>query len=142
MNSFSSALRNGGKSGWQTMWTVVKIVVPIYFATRLLDALGWLAVFAGWLEPLMGLLGLPGEAALPLVLGAAINIYSLLGALAAIEMTVRQITILSAITLVAHSLFLEGAICAKSNVNIVMITVLRIGLALLLGMALNWLLPV
>ncbi|WDC85790.1 hypothetical protein PL321_13870 [Caloramator sp. mosi_1] len=64
-------------------------------------------------KPIMHLVGLPGEAALPFVVGNAINLYAGIGAILALSLTPKEITIISVMLCFSHSLFLETALCKK-----------------------------
>ena len=57
----------------------------------------------------MQLVGLPGEAALPLVLGYFLNIYAAIGAMLPLRMSIK-ITIMSVMLLLAHNLPMEAAV--------------------------------
>ncbi len=133
-------LRNGSKSGLYVLWDMGKLIVPIYFIMSLLQDSGLLTIISQWLEPAMSLIGLPGEAAAPICLGMAVNLYSVLGAVAALDLTYKQVTILSAFCLAAHSLFLEGAVMSRAGGKAWLLTLLRIGFAFLFCIILNWLL--
>src|SRR5699024_12500525 len=62
-------------------WTLGKIVFPITIAVTILQYTPILPWFIDVVAPLMGLIGLPGEAAMPLVLGNALNLYAAIGAI-------------------------------------------------------------
>jgi hypothetical protein len=74
----------------------------------------------------MSLLGLPGEAAVPLVVGYVINIYAAVGALQAIDLTGPQITVLAIASLIGHNLLVEGAVLRKTGMNGVAFGFLRV----------------
>ena len=137
MQEILNVAKKGLLLGLKTLWTLAKVVIPVYFFVRLLDLLGFLAVLAGWLHPFMAVLGLPGQAALVLVLGNVINLYSAIGAMAAVSLSPRELTIISSMLLVSHSLILEGAVVKKSGANPWLLTLVRITLSLLVGTVFN-----
>ena len=89
---------------------------------------------------IMKMVGLPGEAALPMVLGYFLTIYAAIGALLPLGMSVREITILSVMLLLAHSLPLEAAVAKKTGVPVLGLIVIRVTLSFLAGFVFNLLL--
>lgn len=134
-----SAIRGFGK-GIKTLWALTKIVVPVYFIVTFLGYTPVLDKISNLFEPMMNILGLPGEASLPLVLGNAINLYAGVGAMATMTLTVKQATILAIILSFSHSLLLESAVANKAGVNLGLVVFIRIGLALLSGIFFNMIL--
>ena len=110
-------LRIGVKAGLQTFWELARVMIPAYGATLVLERLGviqWLAQLA---RPLMALLGLPGDAAVPLVVGYVLNIYAAVGAMQALHLSAQQITVLAIAILIGHNLLVEGAVLHKAGMN-------------------------
>lgn len=110
-------LRLGLKSGLQTFWDLAKVMIPAYGATLVLDRLGVIAWLAEVARPLMGLFGLPGDAAVPLVVGYALNIYGAIGSMQALDLNARQITVLAVAILIGHNLIVEGAVLHKAGMS-------------------------
>ncbi|BCL60169.1 hypothetical protein DGMP_08620 [Desulfomarina profundi] len=46
---------------WQTSWELLKITVPVLIVTRILEQFGLVSFFSVVLEPVMGVMGLPGS---------------------------------------------------------------------------------
>jgi len=140
--SFRGDLRRGLRAGLVTFWDLVKMMVPAYFLALLLERLGVIDVLARGAEPVMSLLGLPGEAAVPLVVGYVLNVYAALGAMQALSLSAQQVTVLAIAVLIGHNLLVEGVVLQRAGMNGVAFGVLRIlaGLAaagianLLMGM--------
>ena len=65
----------------------------------------------------MQALGLPGDAAVPLVVGYVLNIYAAVGSMQALDLTARQITVLAIAILIGHNLVVEGAVLHKAGMN-------------------------
>ena len=71
----------GARKGLNLTWElVIKIVLPVYIIVSLLTYTPVIPWLSDSLSPFMSFLGLPGEAALPLVLGALVSFYAGLGA--------------------------------------------------------------
>jgi len=130
-------LKNGLMNGLQVTWELAKAIVPFYFLITFVKhtpALDWISKVC---EPFMSYLGLPGEASLPLVLGNALNLYPALGAIEALSMNGKQITIIAVMLLFSHSLFLELAVTKKAGVGVTPVLFLRLLMAIFAGFALN-----
>lgn len=87
----------------------------------------------------MGLFGLPGEAAVPLVLGNLLNLYAAIGAILAMELTVKQVFTLALMLGFSHMLPVESAICRRVGVSVLLVVGFRLGLAAAAGLAVAWL---
>lgn len=101
--------------------------------TPLYDAL------LSWLAPVMGLFGLPNDATIPLVLGNLLNLYAAIGAILAMDLTVKQVFILALMLSFSHGLPVEAAICRRVGVSVSLVLLFRIGLAAAAGAAVNFL---
>ncbi len=131
------SVRVGFKKGIMTLWKLTKIIIPVYFFVTFLKMTPILDYISDSFEPLMGLIGLPGEASLVLVLGNAINLYAGIGAITSLSLTIKQITILAVMLSFSHSLFLESAVAKKTGVSLLMVVSTRVGLAVVSGLLLN-----
>lgn len=128
---------NGGKNGAYITWELAKTIIPVYFLITFLKytpVLGWIAQH---FAPIMAVFGLPGDASLPLVLGNVLNPYFALAAIIPLDLTGKEITILSTMLLLSHSLFVETAINKKTGIKVKGIIVLRLGSAIIAGIMLN-----
>lgn len=130
----------GSKSGVETIWTMSKVILPVFFIVKVFEKIGVIAYLANLFEPLTRLFGLPGEAAVPLVLGNALNIYAALAAIEPLDLTAKHITILAVMLSFSHTLPVETAVSRSVGVNAMMIIGIRIGLAGVSGILLNVLL--
>jgi hypothetical protein len=130
---------NGLKNGVDTIWELAKVVIPLTVLIAVLKETGWLGLLASRMEPLMSMLGLPGEAALALVIGYFINIYSVIGVILAIDLTVKQVTIIAVMISICHGLFLEGAITSRTGVKAWPLALMRVFVSVLAGLGVNWL---
>ena len=119
-----------------------KVMVPILIGVKLLKELGWIAYLAKPLAPLMSLVGLPPECGLTWATAIANNLYAGLAVHAALvpdmaPLTVAQATVIATMMLIAHNLFVEGAIAKRCGVGFWGQAVLRLSGALACGMLLN-----
>ena len=117
---------NGLKRGWGAFLWLMKIVVPMSFLTAALAWTGWLAHLDFLLAPLMGFMGMPSMAALPILIGGLTGIYGGIAAMAVLPFTVAEMTLLANFLLISHNLVQEGVIQAQSGLNPVKATLFRI----------------
>ena len=114
---FKRDLGIGLKSGLQTFWVLARVMIPAYGATLILERVGVIEWLARAARPLMALLGLPGDAAVPLIVGYVLNIYAAVGSMQALGLSSRQITVLAIAILIGHNLLVEGAVLHKAGMN-------------------------
>jgi hypothetical protein len=107
----------GLKAGLSTFWLLARFMIPAYALSLVLEYLGVIEALARAAAPLMSLLGLPGEAALPLIVGYVLNIYAAVGAMQALSLSAAQITVLAIAILIGHNLLIEGAVLYRAGMN-------------------------
>lgn len=127
----------GLKSGLRTTWELGKVIFPVTLVVTVLQYTAVYDTLLTAIEPAMSWFGLPSEAAVPLVLGNLLNMYAAIGAIVAIELTVKQVFILAIMLAFSHMLPVEAAVCRRVGVSATLVTLVRVGLALVAGMAVN-----
>lgn len=130
-------IKRGTKNGLNTVMELAKVIIPVYFIVTILKYTQILDYIATWFEPLMKAFGLPGEAAVVLVLGNVLNIYAAIGAISSITLTAKQITIIAVMLSFSHTLPVETAVSKKIGVSVLVVLAVRIGLAIISGLILN-----
>jgi hypothetical protein len=125
-HKFRDGLLRGLRQGLQSFLWMIKILVPISFFTALLEWSGWLNSIDFLIQPLMGWLGLPAKAALPLVIGMLTNIYGGIAAMIMLPFTKEQMTLIAIFLLISHNLIQEGIIQGKSGIHPLKATLFRI----------------
>ena len=119
-------LRAGLRAGLVTFWELARVMVPAYGITLVLQYVGAIAWLARAARPLMSLLGLPGDAALPLVVGYVLNIYAAVGSMRALHLSPQQVIVLGLAILIGHNLIVEGAVLQRSGMNALAFGTLRV----------------
>jgi len=114
---FRHDLVRGARSGLETFWMLARTMVPAYGAALVLEKIGVIGVLAHVAQPVMSLIGLPGSAAVPLVIGYVLNVYAAVGAIQALHLTSQQITVLALAILIGHNLLVEGAVLRRAGMN-------------------------
>jgi hypothetical protein len=135
------AVADGAKSSLKTVWFLLKVVVPVTFAVALLGWLGILAWISGFLGPLMGIVGLPGQAALVLISSIFLNIYAAIAVAGSMTLDLKAATILALMCLTAHNMIVETAVMKKTGSSAIKMIALRVGTALVAGYVLHLVLP-
>ncbi|MDO6563730.1 hypothetical protein Q4488_10065 [Amphritea sp. 1_MG-2023] len=119
-----------------------KIMIPVLLVVKLLEELGAIPYISRALEPIMQLVGLPDSMGLVWTTTLLTNIYAgmlIFFQLAPQEhLTVAQVTVLSSMMLIAHSLPLELRIVQKAGVKLMVALLIRLLSALVLGALLHY----
>lgn len=127
----------GIKAGFHTTWLLGKIIFPVTFIVTILGYTPLLQKIMDFLSPIMKLFGLPGEAAVPLVLGNALNLYAGIGAILSLDLTVKEVFIIAVMLSFSHNLFIESGVAVKVGVKLWVVLVIRLGLAFLSAIVIN-----
>ncbi|MEK3887905.1 nucleoside recognition domain-containing protein [Bacillus sp. FSL K6-3431] len=134
---WQSSIKNGAVTGVKTTWTLGKVIFPITLIVVMLQHTPILPWIINKLEPVMGLLGLSGDAAIPLVLGNFLNLYAGIAGIFSVELSVKEVFIIAMMMSFSHNLFIESAVAIKVGVKIWIIVAVRVGLALLSAVLIN-----
>jgi hypothetical protein len=106
-----------------------KVVFPV---TVVVSVVRYTPLYEGLisgLTPLMGVIGLPGEAAVPLVLGNLLNLYAAIGAILSMDLSVKEVFILALMLGFSHGLPVETAICRRIGVSATLVIGFRVTVA-------------
>jgi spore maturation protein SpmB len=136
--SWWRTLYDGARKGLTATGKLMLIIVPVFTVMAILKYAGILTEIANWCRPAMKYFGLPGDAALALVLGNFLNLYSALGDMASLTMTRAQVTILALILLISHSQILESSVFFQMKTKYGVLWAIRLVTGLLAGYALHF----
>jgi len=118
-----------------------KLTIPILIAVKILEEMGAIPYISALLQPLMQFVGLPESMGLVWTTTMLTNIYAgmvLFFQIAPQEnLSVAQVTVLSSMLLIAHSLPLELRITQRAGMRLLFGLLLRIVGALVIGALLN-----
>ena len=107
------------KQSTTTSIKIFKIMIPVSILVKILQETGLIVYIGDALAPLMSVMGLPGEMGLVWASAMLGNIYA--GIITyfsiGVNLTVAQITVLSTIILIAHTLPVELAITQKAGMK-------------------------
>ncbi len=126
---------------WLTSWELIRITVPVVIITRILEQFGLISYFSMALEPLMGLIGLPGSLGLVWATAMLTNLYGGIAVFAALapglDITGAQVTVLCSAMLIAHALPVELSVSKRAGANLLPIAAIRLVGALSYAYLLN-----
>jgi hypothetical protein len=124
-----------------TSWELLKITIPVVIITKILEELGMITVLSSLLEPVMGIIGLPGSMGLVWATALFTNLYAAMVVFATLApdlgLSVAQVTVICSVMLVAHSLPLELTITKKAGAPFTPIALLRLLGAFVYGFILH-----
>jgi hypothetical protein len=123
-------LRRGFFVGLQTTWTLGKVIFPITLIVSILQHTPVLQWLIQLVAPFMKWIGLPGEAAIPLVLGNLLNLYAGIGAILTLDLTVKEVLVLAVMLSFSHNLLIESTVASRTGMSITLMIIVRLGLAL------------
>ncbi|KKK39439.1 membrane protein [Mesobacillus campisalis] len=132
-----TTIKKGLRVGLQTTWTLGKVIFPITLLVTILQYTPVLPWIIQAVTPLMALLGLSGDAAIPLVLGNFLNLYAGIGAILTLELTVKEVFIIAVMLSFSHNLLIETGVALKVGVKLWVVLVVRLGLAFLSAVVIN-----
>ncbi|MEC2055526.1 hypothetical protein I6J18_16340 [Peribacillus psychrosaccharolyticus] len=132
-----ASVKSGLIVGLKTTWTLSKVIFPVTLIVSVLQYTPVLKWIIAAIAPIMNLLGLPGDAAIPLVLGNFLNLYAGIGAILTLDLTVKEVFILATMLSFSHNLLIESGVAMKVGVKLWVILTVRIGLALVSAVVIN-----
>ncbi len=128
----------GLMTGIKTTWTLGKVIFSVTLIVTILQFTPVLPWIIQLISPIMGIFGLSGNAAIPLVLGNVLNLYAAIGAILSLDLTVKEVFILAMMLSFSHNLFIESTVALKVGVKIWVVLAVRLGLAFLAGVVINF----
>lgn len=101
------------KTSLQSVWIILKLVIPIYIIADILFYYNVLSYVSFIVEPFTSLLGLPPETSLSIISGMFLNVYGAVAFAAPLDLSVHQWSILAVFIGICHSLVVESVIMKK-----------------------------
>lgn len=130
-------LQRGIRQGIKVTWSLGKVIFPITLLITILQFTPVLPWIIKQVSPIMGLFGLPGEAAVPLVLGNALNLYAGIAAIVSFDFSVKEVFILAMMLSFSHNLFIESTVAQRVGVSAWFVGGIRVTLAIIAGITIN-----
>ena len=124
-----------------TSWELLKITIPVVIITKILEEMGMITLLSAFMEPVMGLIGLPGALGLVWATALFTNLYAAMVVFASLvpllDLNVAQVTVIGSVMLIAHSFPLELTISKKAGAPFTPIGLLRLTAAFIYGFLLH-----
>ncbi|EAS46404.1 putative membrane protein [marine gamma proteobacterium HTCC2207] len=122
---------------WMIFSSLMKIMIPALIIVRCIELLGWIEALGEMIHPVMILVGLPGETGLVWMAAMMGNIYTGMAVFyqlgMAEQLTIGQVSVVSSMMLIAHSLPIEIAIARAVGISLWFTLCLRISGAFIFG---------
>jgi hypothetical protein len=132
-----SSLKKGLGVGLKTTWSLGKVIFPVTLIVSILQYTPVLPWVIDLITPLMSLLGLSGDAAIPLVIGNFLNLYAAIGAILSLDLTVKEVFIIAVMLSFSHNMLVESGVAVKVGVKLWIILLVRFGLAIISAVVIN-----
>jgi hypothetical protein len=130
-------LQRGIVVGLQTTWTLGKVIFPITLIVSILQHTPVLQWVIQLVAPFMKWIGLPGDAAIPLVLGNFLNLYAGIGAILTLDLTVKEVLILAIMLSFSHNLLVESTVASRTGMSIMLMIIVRLSLAIIAALLIH-----
>ncbi len=134
---YKTSLKQGAINGFKTIWTLGKVIFPVTLFVVVLQHTPIMPWIIRLIEPVMGIFGLSGDAAIPLVLGNFLNLYAGIAGIMSLDLTVKEVFIIAVMMSFSHNLFIESSVAMKVGVPFWLILTVRIGLAVISAITIN-----
>ncbi|MDR2900575.1 MAG: transporter [Treponema sp.] len=138
---FWKALKGAMKPALNSIRFLLVIMLPVSLLVMILDYSGLLYYAARGMNPIMKVLGLPGEASLVIISSIFLNIYSAIAVIQNLALSGREIAILATMCLMAHNIIVESAVMHKTGSSTIRMVILRVAASFFAGFVLNLILP-
>lgn len=134
---YKNSVKLGAINGLKTTWTLGKVIFPVTLFVVLLQHTPILPWVIRLIEPFMGIFGLSGDAAIPLVLGNFLNLYAGIAGIMSLDLTVKEVFIIAVMMSFSHNLLIESSVAMKVGVPFWLILAVRVGLAVIAAITIN-----
>jgi len=135
------AIRGGIPKAVKTIGWLLKLIIPISLAVRLLQYTGLLDYIAQFLHPVFQAVGLPGASAIAFVCSLFLPLYAPIAIIGTLHLTIREISILAIMCLISHNTLVESAVQKKTGSSFWFVWFLRVGMSFVAAFLWNQLLP-
>jgi hypothetical protein len=130
-------IRAGLTAGFRTSWKIISVSVPLYVGMALLNGTPVLELLGRVFAPVMGLFGLPGEAAFAFVAAFLLNLYAAIAVIVPLHLTPFQVTQCGLMMGIAHNLVVEGGVLSTTGARGWVLTLCRLVVAGAAGLLLR-----
>lgn len=132
--SLKSRFRRGLRRGGHALWLIVRVTIPTFVAMDFLKRLGVIDLIGQACAPVMTVFRLPGEAAIPVLLGLLLNVFTATAALGSLGLSGGQVTTLALMLGMAHTLVVETAVLKTAGARAWSLLLYRLTMAVVVGL--------
>lgn len=132
--SLKSRFRRGLRRGGHAFWLIVRVTIPTFVAMDFLKRLGVIDRIGEACAPVMTAFRLPGEAAIPVLLGLLLNVFTATAALGSLGLPGGQVTTLALMLGMAHTLVVETAVLKTAGMRAWSLLLYRLMMAVVVGL--------
>lgn len=130
-------IRTGLSAGFATSLKIIKVSIPLYVAVTLLKGTPILDLLGNVFAPVMGIFGLPGEAAFAFVAAFLLNLYAAIAVIVPLHLSPFQVTQCGLMMGIAHNLVVEGGVLSTTGARGGVLTLCRLVVACAAGLLLR-----
>ncbi len=110
-----------------------RVTVPTFIVMDLLRRLGVIEAIGAACAPVMSLFRLPGEAAIPVLLGCLVSVYSATAALGSLGLGSGQVMTLGLMLGMAHTLVVETVVLKSAGARALRMLLYRLVMSIVVG---------
>lgn len=133
--SLRDRLRRGLRRGGHTCFVLFRVSVPTFIVMELLRRLGIIESIGRACAPFMAVFRLPGEAAIPVLLGYLVNVYTATAALGSLGLSGGQVMTLGLMLGMAHQLVVETTVLKAAGARALRLLAYRLVMSFVVGWA-------
>lgn len=127
----------GFLNGMRIMAGLAKVLIPAILGVKILQYVNIYEYISNVFIPICHIVGLPGTAAIPFLMGLSSSIYGGLGGMLVLNLSPKEMTILGAMIAICHGALVENSIALQAGVNLGFVFFIRLFAAFLTGALLN-----
>ena len=132
--SLQARFRRGLRRGGHACWVLFRVTVPTFVVMDLLRRLGVIDTIGHACAPIMSVFRLPGEAAIPVLLGLTVNVFTAAAALGSLGLSGGQVTTLALMIGLAHAIVVETAVLRSAGARASSLLLYRVLMSLAAGL--------
>ncbi|HEV8701112.1 MAG TPA: nucleoside recognition domain-containing protein [Candidatus Polarisedimenticolia bacterium] len=132
--SLKSRFHRGLRRGGHACWLIVRVTIPTFVVMDFLKRLGAIDLIGQACAPVMTVFRLPGEAAIPVLLGLLLNVFTATAALGSLGLSGGQVTTLGLMLGMAHTLVVETAVLRTAGAGALRLLLYRLLMAVVVGL--------
>lgn len=132
--SLRDRLERGARRGAHACFVLFRVTIPTFILMDLLRRLGVIDRIGAACAPLMGTFRLPGEAAIPVLLGYLVSVYAATAALGSLGLAQGQVMTLGLMVGLAHQVVVETVVLKTAGARAGRLLLYRLVISMAVGL--------